>query len=145
MIKRWALAFEDSGDLDRISPVFDNELKYLQIEQDSVTTRLMRLTPEDNYCHDGSNQRYNLTSDTAVDGQTRTESQKHANKLYKEAEQQTNDSALREDDFEVFLRHSTYVNRVNRPAKKLIQTFKWLSHEKRYEIWREARIMMNNY
>lgn len=65
--------------------------------------------------------------------------------LYKEADLQTNDSALRLDDFEVYLRHKTYVDKVNRPAVKLMHALKWLHMEKRYDVWYDSRIMMNNY
>lgn len=45
----------------------------------------------------------------------------------------------------MFLRHTSFVDKVNRPAKKLIQSLKWLPFEKRYEIWGESRIKMHSY
>ena len=37
------------------------------------------------------------------------------------------------------------MQRDNRPAKKLIQSFKWLSHEKRYDIWQDTRLAMRDH
>lgn len=143
MIKRWANTYRTAELVDNISATFDRELSYLQIEQDSVTSRLMRLQPDDRYSQNDTNERPKPTSNPGV--AQASDEPAEASKLYKEAERQTNDSALRQDDFEVYLRHTSYVEKVNRPAKKLIQSLKWLSYEKRYEIWSEARLMMHDY
>ena len=58
---------------------------------------------------------------------------------------QTNDSALREDDFQVYLRLHAYETKVNRNARKLVHQLQWLSHEKRYDMWKDARIRMAKF
>lgn len=105
-----------------------------------MAQRLMRLQPDDRYSQDDLNERPKPTSNINP-GMSKDESAE-ASKLYKEADRQCNDSALRQDDFEIYLRHTSYFNTVNRPAKKLIQSLKWLSFEKRYEIWSDSRLMM---
>jgi hypothetical protein len=62
LIKRWANTHRTAEHLDNISSTFNRELSYLQIEQDSVTSRLMRLSPEDRYSHEDLNERPKPTS-----------------------------------------------------------------------------------
>ena len=78
----------------------------------------MRLEPDDRYSQDDTNDRPKPTSNAGID--TPRDEITEASKLYKEADKQCNDSALRQDDLEVYLRHTSYINTVNRPAKKLI-------------------------
>lgn len=62
IIKRWANCCKTAELIDQVSDRFNGELARLQIEQDSIASRLMRLQPDDWYCTDGSNPRPKPTS-----------------------------------------------------------------------------------
>ena len=67
-------------------------------------------------------------------------------KLYIEkTEERSINSAIRQDDFEVYLRQKTYHNKLNRLANKLINNVKWLPYLKRYDIWQECREIIYDY
>lgn len=130
--------FQDSEGVDYVSHSLDQELKFLQVEQDAIATRLMRLQTDDLYSHTNENERFNLDSGAESRGGKST-------KLYKESDMQANDSALREDDFQVYLRLNAYETKVNRNARKLVHQLQWLSHEKRYDVWLASRYQMAKY
>ena len=67
-------------------------------------------------------------------------------KLYVEkTETPSVNSAIRQDDFEVYLRQKTYRNKLDRLAHKLIHKVKWLPYLKRFELWRESREALLGY
>lgn len=67
-------------------------------------------------------------------------------KLYIEKnESRSVNSCIRQDDFEVYLRHKTYNNKLNRFANKLINKLKWLPYLKRFEIWENSREKILEY
>jgi hypothetical protein len=47
-------------------------------------------------------------------------------------------SLIREDDIEVFLRATSYRNKVSRVVDKFISRLKWLPMQHRYSIFEEA-------
>lgn len=65
ILKRWANSYRSSDLIDNISYTFDRELSRLQIEQDSVTSRLMRLMPDDRYSQNDLNERPKPTNNHA--------------------------------------------------------------------------------
>lgn len=67
-------------------------------------------------------------------------------KLYIEkTEERSVNSAIRQDDFEVYLRQKTYTNKLNRLAKKLVSKIKWLPFLKRLDMWKESREIIFDY
>lgn len=79
LLKRWATVFQDSEGVDYVSHSLDQELKFLQVEQDAIATRLMRLQTDDLYSHTNENERFNLDSGAESRGGKST-------KLYKESD-----------------------------------------------------------
>lgn len=71
--------FQDSEGVDYVSHSLDQELKFLQVEQDAIATRLMRLQTDDLYSHTNENERFNLDSGAESRGGKST-------KLYKESD-----------------------------------------------------------
>ena len=67
-------------------------------------------------------------------------------RLYIEkTDQRSVNSAIRQDDFEVYMRQKTYSRRLNRLAEKLINKIKWLPYSKRFDMFEESRIMLSNF
>lgn len=71
--------------------------------------------------------------------------QEETTNLYIEKKDRCINSAIRLDDFEVFLRQRTYKNTVTRPARKLINQIKWLPFAKRIEMWKGSRKQIFDY
>lgn len=64
-------------------------------------------------------------------------------RLYIEkTEQRSVNSAIRQDDYEVYLRQKTYHRKLNRLANKLVNKIKWLPYSKRFPMWQESREMI---
>ena len=69
--------------------------------------------------------------------------QEETTRLYIEkTTQRSVNSAIRQDDFEVFLRQKTYQRKLNRLANKLVSKIKWLPYSKRFDMWQECREMI---
>ena len=49
LLSRWANVALTSKELDKVSPIIDKAIGVLQLEQDSCTSRLERLVPDDNF------------------------------------------------------------------------------------------------
>ena len=47
-------------------------------------------------------------------------------------------SLIREDDIEVFIRGTTYRNKVNKTVNKFISRLKWLPMEQKYKIFEKV-------
>jgi len=62
--------------------------------------------------------------------------------LFIENEQKSVNSAITQEDFEVFMRVQTYKNRCLRTAKKTLTSIKWLPMTHRFSIWQESRVRM---
>lgn len=60
--------------------------------------------------------------------------------LYVEAPGKSVNSIIKLDDFEVFLRISTYRSKLYRMPEKLATSIKWLPHSHRFDIWKESRV-----
>ena len=67
-------------------------------------------------------------------------------KLYIEkTDERSVNSAIRQDDFEVYLRLKTYGNKLNRLGNKFLSKIKWLPYLKRLEMWKESRESIYQY
>ena len=65
--------------------------------------------------------------------------------LYMESKTKSINSAIRLDDFEVYVRAQSYKNKINRSAEKLVRSIKWLPFTNRFDTWEESRILMMKY
>jgi hypothetical protein len=119
--------------------------------------------PDDKYKGADTAERPQATTTTKVQEQREqdplmeafTEKKQHAGKvgntqpekalLFIESKNKSVNSAMIQEDFEVFLRVQTYKNKCNRLAKKLITQIKWLPMTHRFSIWQESRIRMHEY
>ena len=133
LLTRWANIALTARKLDEINPTFDKAIGVLQAEQDSCTSRLERLLPDD---------RYDKAEDVSRPSPMAKTSDEDTTNLYIESKLKSVNSAIKQDDFEVFLRVKTYQNKVNRLAKKVIHNIKWLPYLNRYDIWKESRKMI---
>ena len=140
----------------------------LQQEQDSTVNRLSRLEPDDKYKGAEQADRPQAVTSTKPK-EVQLEKQGYEkdtlleafSKVPQRAGKQTGDndkallfienakkavnSAITQEDFEVFFRCQTYKNQCLRFAKKAIVQIKWLPMSHRYSIWAESRIRMNDY
>ena len=138
----------------------DHHLGLLQLEQDSCNNRLERLLPDDKYEGAAEAERPSPTTtikhepsdaqEASATGEMtdiKAEAYKEQlTKLYVEkTETPSVNSAIRQDDFEVYLRQKTYRNKLDRLAHKLIHKVKWLPYLKRFELWRESREALLGY
>ena len=67
-----------------------------------------------------------------------TKTDKDAGALYVENFDMPPISFLREDDLEVYVRGTTYRNKINKVMNKFISKLKWLPLEKKYEVFEKA-------
>lgn len=159
LLIRWANASMRAPDLDRVHRQLNHHISILQQEADMCNNRLERLMPDDKFQGAMDAERPSPTTKVKhmpSDAQEMEaeEMNEIKQKAYKEdvaklyienTEYRSVNSAIRQDDFEVYLRQKTYKNKLNRLASKLINKLKWLPYSRRYDIWQESREIIYEY
>jgi hypothetical protein len=134
MLGRWANQIQSSNGIDMTGGHFDRMIGRLQKEVDACRNRSERLRIDDHY-------------DDAVDKNavrpqpiaTEDDEPKTQTLLYVETIDKAINSSIRQDDLEVYMRITTYRNKLFRLPEKLATTLRWIPYSDRFEIWQESR------
>ncbi len=116
----------------------------IQLEIDNAVERVSRLSTPDDYEESFKNVRPQPRPPAGVSDNTRhapknKDPSKESDDLYEKFEYREHHSLLRQDDLEVYLRLTTYMNKTTRPIFKIANVIKILPLSRRYEIFKRAR------
>lgn len=126
LLCRWAHHALTSETIEKISPEATFMYGKLEFNLEQAMDRLERLDQDDHY--DKANPE-NRPSTRAELGQ---------GALYVEKFDLAPQSLIREDDIEVFMRATSYKNKINKVTNKFISRLKWVPMKHRYEIFEKA-------
>jgi hypothetical protein len=77
-----------------------------------------------------------------VKGEKGPDGEEFKNGLYTESQRKDPLSCLRIDDFEIYLRASSYELKLFRPVEKFISRLKWMPLAKSMEMFKESHVRM---
>ena len=80
----------------------------------------MRLGPDDRYDGADTADRPKPAATMTVPDTQSSHKEEGGRDLYEESGEKFIASTMRQDDFEVFIRHTRYINKISRPALKMI-------------------------
>ena len=124
LLCRWAHFTLTSDRLDMISPEATFMYGKLQYNLEQAIARCDRLSQDDYY----DRAKPEAKPSTRVDDSS----------VYTENFDIPPQSLIREDDIEVYVRGTTYRNKINKTVNKLISRLKWLALDQKYAIMESA-------
>lgn len=124
LLLRWAHHAIRTRTIDNLAMQAQFRNSKLQLELDSTFERQSRLALDDDY-------KLGLQPEL----RPTTTSKNSGGSLYVEIKDLPAQSALRQDDIEVYLRHTTYSLKVNKLVNKFMARLKWMGMSQRYDIF----------
>jgi hypothetical protein len=126
LMLRWAHHATTSRSMDHLSQEATFRSGKLQQELDNTIERHQRLSQDDDY-----------SIAMNPDLRPSSKSKKGDSTLYVEIKDLPAQSVIRQDDIEVYLRHTCYNLKINKHMNKVLSGLKWLPMTQRFEIFDE--------
>lgn len=124
MLSRWAHHAIRTRNIEAIGQQATFRCSKLQWEIDNAIKRAQRLGVDDDYTL-GLDPKLRPTS----------KAKKNEGTLYVEIKDLPAQSCIRSDDIEIYMRHVTYADKINKLVNKFIARLKWLPLSQRYDVF----------